>query len=502
MKRVPHAAAAAFLCALLVTGCEAASEQATVEETRAAEEVPVTTTSDDARTAYDDGMRLLDVGRNVEANAAFRRAIEADPSFVRAWLGLSASASSSQEFRESIREAATRTEGASEGEVLLVQISETFLTDDSPRRLDLARQLVEAYPSSARARLELAFAHQALGDNEAARQVMTEAIGLAPDLVAPHIALGFSYLFQEPRDFAQAKAHMDHWIEMEPDEAKAYEGLGDAMRGLNDLEAASEAYTTALEKDPSLAIASHKKGHVESFLGNWEAARAAYDEANRIQTDAATRLSTSNYRAFVSLHADDPAAAIEELDGVLASIDGAGLSESEANGIRMFTLNNQAVVAFHADMPGTLSSVTEKAHRVMDAQKAASPEDAELAREIDANKALWDGWLAARTGDWQAAQAAADRHAAILEPVPNPRKLESYHALLGVMEEMRGNHAAAIGHLRQADPADVYAKYVLAYALEASGQAEEAKTLFADVATTNFNSPDYAMIRRDAMSRM
>lgn len=501
MKRVLHAGAVALVFATLLSGCEAASEQATVDEAMAAE-IPATTTSEEALAAYDEGMHLLDVGRNIEANAAFRRAVEADPDFARGWIGVANSASSFEEFREAIGEASARAEGASQGEALLIRINETFLTNDSPRRLELAEELAAMYPNSARARLEVAFAHQALGDHAAAREAMTEALGLSPEMAAPHVVLGFSYLFNEPRDFAQAKAHMDHWIELEPEEAKAYEGLGDAMRGLNDLEAASAAYDTALEKDPTLAIASHKKGHVESFLGNFEAARAAYDEANRLQTDEATRISTSNYRAFVSLHADDPAAAIEELDAVLASIDGSGLSEDQANGMRMFTLNNQSIVAFHAGMPDVMASANERAQAVMDAQKALTPNDADRARQIDANKALWEAWAAAGAGDWAAAKAAADRHVAVLETDPNPRKLEAYHTLMGAIEARQGNHEAAIGHLEQSDPADLYAKWMRAEALDAAGRTAEAKALYADIAATNFNSPDYALVRREATARM
>ena len=88
-----------------------------------------------------------------------------------------------------------------------------------------------------------------------------------------------------------------------------------------------------------------------------------------------------------------------------------------------------------------------------------------------------------------------------MENDQNPRRLETYHSLLGLVELRKKNFPQAISHYRQADLTDVYQKYHLALALEGAGQSAEARKLFQDVASWNFNSVGFALIRRDAARR-
>jgi hypothetical protein len=79
-----------LLCfaACAVTACgpqeqattEPADEGAAAEMTRP-DKVPVTTSSDEARAYYDEGLALFDNLHFVDANAAFQKAVEADPGF-------------------------------------------------------------------------------------------------------------------------------------------------------------------------------------------------------------------------------------------------------------------------------------------------------------------------------------------------------------------------------------------------------------------------------------
>jgi hypothetical protein len=58
-----------------------------------------------------------------------------------------------------------------------------------------------------------------------------------------------------------------------------------------------------------------------------------------------------------------------------------------------------------------------------------------------------------------------------------------------------------VEHYRSANLADEYTRYHLALALEGAGQTEEAKKIFAEVATFNFNSVGFALVRADALKR-
>ena len=106
------------------------------------EEIPITTASSSARTHFNVGQRLLDVGRPREAREHFRLAVEQDPTFAYGYLNLAAASASTSEFKENVDRAAQNLAGKSEGERILVEINRTFLDNNAEKRLELAQKLV------------------------------------------------------------------------------------------------------------------------------------------------------------------------------------------------------------------------------------------------------------------------------------------------------------------------------------------------------------------------
>jgi tetratricopeptide (TPR) repeat protein len=130
--------------------------------------------------------------------------------------------------------------------------------------------------------------------------------------------------------------------------------------------------------------------------------------------------------------------------------------------------------------------------------------DENFVRQQKATVAYWMGKLAARQGDYAAAEAQAEEFAQLLADDDNPRKLERYHELLGLMALKQEDYEGAIAHYRQANlstspgAGDVKNIYMLARALQGAGKTAEASELLHEVATWNFNSAWFAMLRKEA----
>ena len=110
---------------------------------------------------------------------------------------------------------------------------------------------------------------------------------------------------------------------------------------------------------------------------------------------------------------------------------------------------------------------------------------------------------------WQPSRVMAEgaaEHAAAIESLvegdEDPRKLEGAHWVLGRSALQAGDFETAVAQLRQADYANnMFVRYHLALAEEGNGNVEEAKKLFGEVASFNFNSVGFALIGKEAAAR-
>lgn len=488
------------ICILMLTvgACTAPTDETTTGadagvSVEGVAEIPSSRTSPEVEALLDEGHYLADVGRVVEARSKFVTAVQADPDSVQAQIYLAANAFSFQEFQQAVDAAASAAEkGATEGEKKLVEIFQTFVTNDTEQSVARAEELVEMHPRSPRALAILAANQSGNNDNEAARANFERALDLDPAHPAALFGLANNYLFTEPKDFAKAEEWARRAIAAFPAEAKGHEVMGDIKRAQNDLQAALASYNAASELDPTLEVAHHKRGHVNSFLGNIDAARSAYTQAIE-QAPVESKAGYAVFRAFTNIHAGDMQAAIDELVALVDEIPAMGTPEDQIKGAQTFALNSASQVALHAGLIDRAEELIARRNEVAMAI-AADVGTADAERLQEAGCRQWDGLLAAYSGDNASATAAAAEIETLLADDDNSRKMEGAHFVLGVAALEAGDHTAAVENLRQADYRNnIYVRYQLARAEEAAGNAGEAAKLFKDVSTFNFNSVGFAL---------
>ncbi|MDX1531736.1 MAG: hypothetical protein R3362_09440, partial [Rhodothermales bacterium] len=82
--------------------------------------MPVTTASEEARDAFEEGLTALDLQRGLDAEEHFARAVELDPDFALAHAMRANSANSLAQFNESLDAAEAAADGASRAEQLYI----------------------------------------------------------------------------------------------------------------------------------------------------------------------------------------------------------------------------------------------------------------------------------------------------------------------------------------------------------------------------------------------
>src|SRR5216110_585959 len=350
MMSVSHASTRAALALVLASvswsaGAAAQGPRSALDPiTSAVINHPITTSSAEARAHFLEGLREFDLGRLIDANVHFKAAVAADPDFAFAYLNVANTANSLDEFKTNLALAEQNAAGASEAERLQIQMVRKGYDNDLQGQLALGQQLVQKYPGSPRAWLALAGVQVGLNRNDEARASIAKALALAPRMFVAHTTLGLSYVFGEPRDFDKALQHVQQAEKLAPDEPGAHTSLGDVYRAQRNLDKAREEYARGHQLNPRDAVLLVKRGHANTLLGDYAAARADYDSAIA-EGRANEKAAYAPFRAYVSAYAGEPGAAIDELNRLVASVDGMGVPDPKA--AKVAALGNVAVIATH-----------------------------------------------------------------------------------------------------------------------------------------------------------
>ena len=465
----------------------------------AVQEIPLTTQSADARLAFVAGQAALDRGDAQEANDLFRAAVTADPDFTYAWFNLSNVAFSTQEFNDALHSGERGAANASEGERMLLEFNKHFLDGNTNAQLELAKKLTEKYPSSPRAWMLLAGAQAGLNQFAEQRATLEKLMGATPDFAPAPFALAASYLFNDPTDFAKAEKYYRRAIEIDPGADQYYWSLGDVYRATNRLEEARRYYQLALKLDPHDSIAPLKLGHVDSFLGNFDEARADYDRGIAAASPANAGFLTA-FKAMTHVYAGDAAGGVKALEHTVAEIDALGAPPAQRVNAKIGALTSAAQIAMW-------SGAFDDAQRILTARAALMRENSQqvgtaaFANLQETQIVFFDGQLAAWRGDFGAANKLAKKVAELSAEQNNPRKMEPYHELLGLIALRQKNYKQAVAEYRQSNLAALHNKYHLAQALEATRATEEALKVYREVAQNNFNTADFAMFRKEALKK-
>jgi tetratricopeptide (TPR) repeat protein len=465
----------------------------------AIEEIPVTTQSADARLAFQAGQAALDRGDGQQANDLFRTAVAADPDFTYAWFNLSNVSFSTEEFNAALRGGERGLARASEGERMLLEFNKLFLDNNFNAQLEIANQLTRKYPNAPRAWMQLAAAQGALNRFAEQRATLEKVIALAPDFPLAPSSLAASYLFSDPKDFAKAEKYYRQAIAIAPGVDQYYWALGDVFRGSNRLEDARRYYKLALQLDPKDLVTPIKLGHVNSFLGNFDEARADYDRGLKA-AGAANAGFLAPFKSFTHVYAGEPARAIASLEDLVRQIDGMGAGPDQRLGAKIAALTSAAQIAM-------FSGLNDDAERVLANRSALLRENARVvgtekfSNIQEAQIAFFDAQLAAWRGDYKKAAELAKKNAGLVANENNARKSEPYHEVMGLIELRRKNFKQAVAEYRKADLTQLHNKYQLAEALAGAGQKEEALRLYKEVSVNNFNSVDFALLRTAALGK-
>jgi tetratricopeptide (TPR) repeat protein len=244
-----------LLTACVVTAC-GQQEQATTEpadagaaaEVTRPEKVPVTTSSDEARAFYDEGLALADNLHFVEANEAFTRAVEADPGFAMGYLRLAQTSQSVAAFFNAVGQAEDNAANSSEGEQLYIRALIAAAENDQATQLSAITSLLGMYPKDERTHMQLANYYNGQQNFAEAVKHFGHATSINPNFANAFNSLGYAHRSND--DLDGAKAAFARYVELIPDEANPYDSYAELLMEMGEYDESIENYSKAIEINP------------------------------------------------------------------------------------------------------------------------------------------------------------------------------------------------------------------------------------------------------------
>lgn len=453
--------------------------------------IQFTAATSPAAASFQSALKFHDVGERKKARVALQQTVTQDPKLTVGYLYLAAYAESPQDFVTYLAKAKENLASANEWEKLYFEFVETRLKGDWKQRLAIAQKMVAQFPEKARAYVLLGDAYMDLQDQLQARANYQRAVALEPSWPGAYTALTASFLFQQPRDLAQAEETALKLLALFPSGA-THITLGDVYRGQNDLKRAEDEYSKAIAMDATSPVVFYKRGHINSFLGNYEKARADYAAGGKLDV---TPTGANNWASFTYLYEGQPQKALQAvLKNATAETKGTDKAKSVA--AKSSYLYTAAMIAMHLRDAKTLQQVIVQLKPVTE-ELAAQIGTEEAKLDYKASLLLEEATLKALNKDFDGARKMAEEMKTLTLPLNNPRKNEDYHFIHGYISLQEQDFTKAASHLEKISKEDIYSHYLLAKAYEGKGEKEKAHTIFQELVDHNFNGVGYALIRNE-----
>lgn len=445
----------------------------------------------------------LNMSRQADAYDHAQTAIELDPLYGYAYLVAAWAAPSFSDFRSHLRRAIENSATTNDPERALIEATQKGFDADPEGALEIEERLLASDESNPLFHLLVARRLAGLNRTEEARAAARRALELAPDYGGALTWLGVNLTTRQPTDYGEAERLLRRAIELLPDEPFPHDYLADLHRVQGRLAEAVEGYTRAMEMDTSRASSFlGQRGHSYSFMGDYPAARRDYQSAaEKSVTDEEGGGPNwwTRQAGYTYIYEGDIEAALAELDRALAIAEAS--TGARAADDRIVTLWEIFLLNGHARRVAAAEEAVRRLEPLARA-RAAEVGTEEFSKLVERNIANAEGWLALWRGDYAETRARAREAMRIVAEMPDPRRYETAHELMGHADLAEQRYAQAVGHFEQANPNDLYVLYYHALALEGAGRTDEARALFQRVADYRFSNLTTALVKPLAQQRL
>jgi tetratricopeptide (TPR) repeat protein len=453
----------------------------------AADKIPITTSSEEARQLYLKGRDLTEKLRITDARAYFEKAAAKDPDFAMAQVGLANSAGTAKEFFDAVGRAGALAQKTSEPEKLIVCALDAGAKGEPTRQKGCLDRLIAAYPDEERAHNLMGAYHFARQDYTAAAAAYEKAVAINPAFSQPYNQMGYAYRFLGK--YPEAEQAFKRYIELIPNDPNPYDSYAELLMKMGRFEESIKSYEKALSVDPNFVASYIGIGNDRVFMGQPEEARKSYAKLAAVARNDGERLQSHLWTAWSYVHEGATDKALAELE-TNADIDRAGKDLVALSA----TTGQMANVLLEAGRADAAAAKFREQVEIMDKADVAGQ-----VKEAARRQAMFDeARIALAKNDVVAAKGKAASYSAAVATKNLPFEVRQTHELAGRIALEEKSYATAAAELRQANQQDPRVIYLTAVALQGKGDLQAAAEAAAQAADFNGLSNTYGYVRGQA----
>ena len=457
------------------------------QDKQAADKIPITTSSAEARQLYVKGRDLAEKLRATDARRFYEQAVEKDKNFALAYVGLANTSGTTKEFIDAVTRATSLASGVSEGERHIIGGLESGLKADPAGTLKHYTELVRLFPKDERALTLLGNTYFGRQEYETAIKHYEKATSINPSFSQPYNQLGYAYRFIER--FDEAEKAFKKYTQLIPGDPNPYDSYAELLLKTGRFDESIKMYEKALAIDPNF-IASHIGiGNNYLAMGQPDKARTAFAKIATVARTTGEKRTARFWAAASYVHEGATDKAIAELQ--------AGYALAEANGdagTMSGDLTQMGDILREAGRPADALAKYEEAVTVVN--KSKLPEEVKEATRR--THVFEEGRVAASRGDIATARAKLAEYTKQVAPKNRPFEVLQQHELTGMIALAEKEYAPAVQELKLANQQDPRILYLTAVALQGAGDAQGAATFAAKAAKFNGLNINYGYVRNKA----
>ena len=481
------------LALFALTGAAAPAAPAKAPTPAVQEEIPITTSSAEARELFVKARQLAANNHNPEARKVLEQAIAKDPNFALAYVYQAMMETDTNKGLALVDNAAALADKTkvSDGERMWLKEVQLYWKGLHDLRVENFHSMVKAYPKDRWALLNLGLLFIFTQEDQKAVEQLSTLTQQAPDFAPAYSGLGSAQ--KNLGNFADAEKSLKKYTELLPKDAAAWDSYGWLLAKQSKFDESIAAFDKALSLDPKYAPSLLGQGLDLVLKGKPADGRKLFAEAAELAQDDWWR-QTACYALSISYLFEK-------------KVDQAVVEQQKA--FALYEKKKDLTSASWIAMD--LGHVLAQSARAKEAQaqfskaldllgKSAGPEEAK------ASIKGWMAWdqalMALKADDLKTAKLKADEFKAFAEKYGTPGRRQGVHQLAGMIALKEKRWDDAVAELNQAPPRSCMAMVGLAEAYLAKGDKDKARQQLTKAANFNEIDLEFGLTRSVAKDKL